>query len=122
MTFVENLPRGYKIHVARFAPVLGNNWRCDMVSMLSVARRLLLCGVCLAMGVAAASGQAPPNQRVDIDELKAAIDAGATMLLIDVREDYELESGSIPGSIHIPLGQLEDRMSDIPHDVRLVFF
>mgnify|MGYP006397272389 CR=1 FL=1 len=56
------------------------------------------------------------------DELKAAIDAGATMLLIDVREDYEVESGPIPGSIHIPLGQLEDRMSDIPHDVRLVFF
>jgi len=44
------------------------------------------------------------------------------MLLIDVREDYEVESGSIPGSIHIPLGQLEDRMSDIPRDVRLVFF
>ena len=53
---------------------------------------------------------------------RAAVDAGATMLLIDVREDYEVESGSIPGSIHIPLGQLEDRMSDIPRDVRLVFF
>ena len=44
------------------------------------------------------------------------------MLLIDVREDYEVESGSMPGSIHIPLGQLEGRMSDIPKDVRLVFF
>ena len=85
-------------------------------------RRLLLCGACLLVGVVAASGQAPPEQRVDIDALKAAIDAGATMLLIDVREDYEVESGSMPGSIHIPLGQLEDRMSDIPKDVRLVFF
>ncbi len=93
-----------------------------MVSMLVGVRRLLLCGACVLVGVAAASGQAPPEQRVDIDELKAAIDAGATMLLIDVREDYEVESGSIPGSIHIPLGQLEDRMSDIPRDVRLVFF
>ena len=93
-----------------------------MVSTLFLARRLLLCGACLLVGVAVASGQAPPEQRVDIDELKAAIDAGATMLLIDVREDSEVESGSIPGSIHIPLGQLEDRMSDIPHDVRLVFF
>ena len=86
------------------------------------ARRLLLCSACLLVGVAAVSGQAPPGQRIDIDELKAAIDAGATMLLIDVREDYEVESGSIPGSIHIPLGQLEDRMFDIPRDVRLVFF
>ena len=94
-----------------------------MVSMLAraAARRLLLCSACL-LCVTAVSGQAPPEQRVDIDELKAAVDAGATMLLIDVREDYEVESGSIPGSIHIPLGQLEDRMSDIPRDVRLVFF
>ena len=87
-----------------------------------VLRRLLLGGACLLVAGAVARGQAPPEQRVDIDELKAAIDAGATMLLIDVREDYEVESGSIPGSLHIPLGQLEDRMSDIPKDVRLVFF
>jgi len=89
-----------------------------MVSTFSVVRRLLLCGACVLVGVVAASGQAPPEQRVDIDELKAAIDAGATMLLIDVREDDEVESGSIPGSIHIPLGQLEDRMSDIPDSLR----
>ena len=93
-----------------------------MVSMSTAARWLLLCGACVLVGVAAASGQAPPEQRVDIDELKAAVDAGATILSIDVREDYEVESGSMPGSIHIPLGQLEDRMSDIPRDVRLVFF
>jgi len=85
-------------------------------------RRLLLCAACVLLGSAVAGGQAPPEQRADIDALKAALDAGATMLLIDVREDYEVESGSIPRSIHIPLGQLEDRMSDIPRDVRLVFF
>ena len=92
-----------------------------MVSMRAAARRLLLCGACLLVGATVARGQAPP-ERVDIDVLKAALDAGATMLLIDVREDYEVESGSMPGSIHIPLGQLEDRMLDIPKDVRLVFF
>jgi 3-mercaptopyruvate sulfurtransferase SseA len=92
------------------------------VSVRMTLRRLLLCGACVLLGGAAANGQAPPEQRVDVDELKVALDAGATMLLIDVREDYEVESGSIPGSIHIPLGQLEDRMSDIPRDVRLVFF
>jgi rhodanese-related sulfurtransferase len=86
-----------------------------------VSMRLLTFGVCLLLGVAVARGQAPP-ERVDIDELKTALDAGVTMLLIDVREDDEVESGSMPGSIHIPLGQLEDRMSDIPKDVRLVFF
>ena len=93
-----------------------------MLSMLAVVRPLALLGICLVLAVSVVGGQAPPEQRVDIDELKAAIDTGATMLLIDVREDDEVESGSMPGSIHIPLGQLEDRMSDIPKDVRLVFF
>ena len=41
-----------------------------------VSRWLLLCGACLLVGVAAARGQAPP-ERVDIDALKVAIDAGA---------------------------------------------
>ena len=78
------------------------------------------CGLLLA--AAAASGQARREQRADIDELKAALDAGATMLLIDVREDWEVASGSMPGSIHIPVAELERRMPDIPKDVRLVFF
>ena len=78
------------------------------------------CGLLLA--AASAGGQAPPEQRADIDELKVALDAGATMLLIDVREDWEVASGSMPGSIHIPVAELERRMPDIPKDVRLVFF
>jgi len=103
--------------------VPADNWRCSMkVAVHEVGRRLLLGSACLLVGVAMASGQASPQPPVDIDELKTAIDGGATMLLIDVREDYEVESGSMPGSIHIPLGQLEGRMPDIPRDVRLVFF
>jgi hypothetical protein len=84
--------------------------------------RLLAVAAVCALGVAPLAAQAPPEQRVEIDALQAALDSGATMLLVDVREDHEVESGSMPGSIHIPLGQLEDRMSDIPRDVRLVFF
>ena len=95
-----------------------------MVSRLVRGGRHVLlgaaCGILLA--AAAAGGQAPPEQRADIDELKAALDAGATMLLIDVREDWEVASGSMPGSIHIPVAELERRMPDIPKDVRLVFF
>lgn len=65
---------------------------------------------------------AAQGERLDIDELKAQLDAGAEVLLIDVREDHEVASGSIPGAIHIPVGELEARMPDIPKDVRLVFF
>ena len=93
-----------------------------MLSRSIVTRALLVW--CLGIGLVGTviEAQAPPEQRVDVDELKAAIDSGLTILRIDVREDYEVESGSMPGSIHIPLGELEGRMSDIPKDVRLVFF
>ena len=77
---------------------------------------LPMLGLLLAAAVAAQTG------RLDVDELKAQLDAGAEVLLIDVREDHEVESGSIPGAIHVPVGELEARMPDIPKDVRLVFF
>ena len=96
--------------------------RFDMCSLLRVSRSLLAVAAGLVLAVTVVWGQAPPEQRADIDELKAAIDTGATILRIDVREDYEVESGSMPGAIHIPLGELEARMPDIPKDVRLVFF
>ncbi len=37
-------------------------------------------------------------------------------LLIDVREPIEREMGSIEGSINIPLGQLRNRLSELPKD------
>lgn len=55
------------------------------------------------------------------DELKAQIDKGEKILVIDVRSDEEIKSGSIPGAIHIPMEQLEARMKDVPKDVQLVF-
>jgi rhodanese-related sulfurtransferase len=55
------------------------------------------------------------------DQLKALLDKGEKVLVIDVRTDEEVKSGSIPGAIHIPMDQLEARMKDIPRDVELVF-
>lgn len=74
------------------------------------------------LGLLLAATAAAQTERLEVDDLKAQLDAGADVLLIDVREDYEVESGSIPGSIHIPVGELEARMPDIPRDIRLVFF
>jgi predicted sulfurtransferase len=62
-------------------------------------------------------------EQIGVQSLKAQLDSGETMILIDVREDYELEEdGAIEGAIHIPMGELEQRMNDIPKDIRLVFY
>ncbi len=63
------------------------------------------------------------TERIAISELKQKLDRGDKLLLIDVREDWELEEGgAIPGAIHIPMAELDMRIKDIPKDVQLVFY
>ena len=84
-----------------------------------VATCTLAAGLALAGPVSAQrSTSAKPT---GADELKAKLDKGEKVLVIDVRGDDEVASGSIPGAIHIPMDQLEARMKDIPKDVQLVF-
>ena len=41
-------------------------------------------------------------------------------VIIDVRQDWELEEMRVPDSIHIPLGELPQRMDEVPTDQRVV--
>ena len=67
-------------------------------------------------------GEHSPS-RIAVAELKQKLDSGEKFLLIDVREDYELEEdGAIAGAIHIPVGELDARMDDIPKDTQIVFY
>ena len=73
--------------------------------------------------VGPAAAQNEEVERIAISSLKEKIDSGETFLLIDVREDFELEAdGAIRGAIHIPMGELDARMADIPKDIELVFY
>jgi len=52
-------------------------------------------------------------QPADIDAMLAKGD----VVILDVREDSELvETGTVKGAIHIPLGQLETRLGELPKD------
>jgi len=46
-------------------------------------------------------------------ELKQRIDNGEDIQIIDVREAHEVAIAKIPNTIHIPLGQVLNRMSEI---------
>ncbi|MDA2938956.1 hypothetical protein MYX75_11930 [Acidobacteria bacterium AH-259-A15] len=83
--------------------------------------------IALTLAARAAAEQAlaqeKKTERIAISELKKKLDSGEEFLLIDVREDWELErDGAIPGAIHIPVAELDKRMKDIPKDVELVFY
>lgn len=75
----------------------------------------------LVLAAAAAAQRSATAKETKADELKAKLDKGEKILVIDLRSEEEAKSGSIPGAIHIPMEQLEARMKDIPKDVQLVF-
>jgi molybdopterin/thiamine biosynthesis adenylyltransferase/rhodanese-related sulfurtransferase len=65
---------------------------------------------------------APGVRRLSAAELNELLHAGgAPPLLIDVREDYEFAAGHLPGVVHIPLGELGERLDEIPTDSAPVF-
>jgi len=51
--------------------------------------------------------------QISATELKKRIDNGDDLQIIDVREANEVAYASIPNTIHIPLGQIVNRMSEI---------
>ena len=55
----------------------------------------------------------PTMPSITATELKQRLDNGDDIQIIDVREANEVAIGTIPGSIHIPLGQVLNRMEEI---------
>jgi rhodanese-related sulfurtransferase len=83
-------------------------------------RALTLLAVALVAAAASAQRSATAKETT-AEALKRKLAAGEKVLVVDVRTDGEVRSGTIPGAIHIPFEQLEARMKDIPRDVQLVF-
>ncbi|MGH2924303.1 MAG: MBL fold metallo-hydrolase [Solirubrobacterales bacterium] len=53
---------------------------------------------------------------VDVDELAARLDDRDAPIVLDVRDDDEWGRGHIPGSVHIPYGELPGRLDELPRD------
>jgi hypothetical protein len=55
------------------------------------------------------------------DELKKQLDAGSTVLIIDVRPAASFEKETIPGAINVPIAELESHLKTLPKDTFIVF-
>lgn len=55
---------------------------------------------------------------IDVDETEQRMDQGASVL--DVREPDEYANGHVPGALHIALGDVPDRLGDVPDGDLLV--
>lgn len=61
-------------------------------------------------------GTTNPMPEITATELKQRLDNGEDIQIIDVREADEVAIGTIPNSVHIPLGQVMARASEIDPD------
>jgi rhodanese-related sulfurtransferase len=59
-------------------------------------------------------------KEVDPVETNRQLEAGAAVV-VDVRELHELREGSIPGSRHIPLGQLQAHVGELLAAPEVIF-
>jgi rhodanese-related sulfurtransferase len=62
-----------------------------------------------------------PHDTIAVEELKARLDAGEKPLMIDVREPEEVAYGMIPGAVHLPMGQIPQRLGEIPREGEVIF-
>jgi len=61
-----------------------------------------------------------PTGVTDIDAVEAVRLSGEGALLLDVREDDEWDAGHAPDAVHLAMGQVADRMHEIPLDRTVV--
>jgi hydroxyacylglutathione hydrolase len=55
-------------------------------------------------------------EAIDLAELAHRLESGDGPQVLDVRGSAEYEQGHIPGSIHIPFGQLRERIDELPSE------
>ncbi len=59
-------------------------------------------------------------RELPVEELKARRDRGEKPLVIDVREEWELQLASIPDVVHVPMNQLPARLGEFARDAETV--
>jgi NADPH-dependent 2,4-dienoyl-CoA reductase/sulfur reductase-like enzyme/peroxiredoxin family protein/rhodanese-related sulfurtransferase/TusA-related sulfurtransferase len=62
------------------------------------------------------------RKEVGICHVPDVINPGANQLLLDVRTAPEVQQGTIPGSIHIPIDELRGRLGELPRDKEVLAF
>lgn len=75
-------------------------------------------------GGAPAAQPAPAQAAIEVSNLPVDLNAQTVdslrsrddVVVLDVREDYEYAEGHIPGAVLVPLGQIPNRLAEIPKD------
>ena len=61
-----------------------------------------------------------PSATLSTNELLSLLDDSPDVFLLDVREPDEFATWRIPRTVNIPLGEIEQRLSEVPRDAIVV--
>jgi rhodanese-related sulfurtransferase len=59
-------------------------------------------------------------REISVLELKARRDRGEQPVVLDVREDWELQLARIPGVVHVPMNQVPARLAEFAPDAETI--
>jgi len=111
-------------------PLIGRLLTYDALAMRFSEFRVARRGDCAVCGAAPTiteprdmpSTPVPEGiRRLTAAALQELLARGERPLLVDVREDVEFDEGHLPGALHIPLGQLPQRLAEIDPQAQPVF-
>jgi rhodanese-related sulfurtransferase len=59
-------------------------------------------------------------REISVEELKTRRDRGENPLVIDVREDWELQLARIPSVVHVPMSEVPARLAEFSRDAETI--
>jgi molybdopterin/thiamine biosynthesis adenylyltransferase/rhodanese-related sulfurtransferase len=62
------------------------------------------------------------DDQVDVQEVATLLEGDAPLQLVDVREQWEADIASLPGSVLIPLGSLQSRLGELDPAVPVIAY
>jgi len=82
---------------------------------------VLVVAMIIALIAIFANNSTPSKQANEIDTSQAfALYEQKSAFFVDVREQDEWDSFHVPATTHIPLGELADRLNEVPKDRKIV--
>ena len=92
----------------------------NTLQLKTQAGQMTLSLIFLIIAALAACGQATSPVEISVPQAAQLRDEGAFVL--DVREPLEWQEAHIPGATLIPLGELEQRLNELPKDQQIVVY
>lgn len=59
-------------------------------------------------------------REISVEELSAARARGENPVVLDVREEWELQLARIPDVVHVPMNQLPSRLAEFEREVPII--